>query len=57
MDQWQGDKKGQCNGDEAAFHKWVLCAFGFWNTQYTRVGKKQTYRYKSMRDDKWIDES
>merc|ERR1712142_80865 len=37
MDQWQGDKKGQCNGDEAAFHKWVLCAFGFWNTQYTRV--------------------
>jgi len=37
MDQWQGNKKGQCNGDEAAFHKWVLCAFGFWNTQYTRV--------------------
>merc|ERR1712168_579677 len=37
LDQWQGDKKGQCNGDEAAFHKWVLCTFGYWNTQYTRV--------------------
>jgi len=37
MDQWQGDKKGQCKGDEAAFHKWVLCTFGYWNTQYTRV--------------------
>merc|ERR1712098_205392 len=29
--------KGQCNKDDALFRKWVLCTFGYWNTQYTDV--------------------
>merc|ERR1712002_286477 len=37
MDHWRGDKKGQCNKDDALFRKWVLCTFGYWNTQYTDV--------------------
>jgi len=35
MDQFKGSKKGQCNGDEEAFKKWILCCFGYWNTQYS----------------------
>merc|ERR1712042_346728 len=37
MYHWRGDKKGQCNKDDALFRKWVLCTFGYWNTQYTDV--------------------
>jgi len=37
MDQFKGDKKGQCNGDDDKFNKWILCCFGYWNTQYSKV--------------------
>merc|ERR1712168_119509 len=37
MDQYKGDKKGQCNGDDEKFYKWILCCFGYWNTQYSKA--------------------
>merc|ERR1719370_758541 len=37
MDQYKGNKKGQCNSNDEAFKKWVLCCFGYWNTQYTQA--------------------
>jgi len=37
MDQYKGDKKAQCNGDDEKFHKWILCCFGYWNTQYSKA--------------------
>merc|ERR1711887_432700 len=37
MDQFKGEKKGQCNSDEEKFNKWILCCFGYWNTQYSKV--------------------
>merc|ERR1711887_282468 len=37
MDQFKGEKKGQCNSDEEKFLKWTLCCFGYWNTQYSKV--------------------
>jgi len=37
MDQYKGDKEGQCNGDDEKFHKWILCCFGYWNTQYSKA--------------------
>merc|ERR1712033_92248 len=37
MDQFKGEKKGQCNSDEQKFLKWILCCFGYWNTQYSKV--------------------
>merc|ERR1712033_11374 len=37
MDQFKGEKKGQCNSDEEKFLKWILCCFGYWNTQYSKV--------------------
>lgn len=37
MDQYKGTKKGQCNGNDEQFHKWVLCCFGYWNTQYSKA--------------------
>merc|ERR1719370_1841185 len=37
MDQYKGNKKGQCNSNDEAFKKWVLCCFGYWNTQYSQV--------------------
>jgi len=37
MDQFKGSKKGQCNGNEEAFKKWILCCFGYWNTQYSKA--------------------
>merc|ERR1712087_457754 len=33
----KGDKKGQCNGDDEKFYKWILCCFGYWNTQYSKA--------------------
>ena len=38
MDQYKGEKKGQCNGNDEAFKKWIICCFGYWNTQYAKVG-------------------
>jgi len=37
MDQFKGKKKGQCNKNDEAFHKWILCRFGYWNTQFSKV--------------------
>merc|ERR1711962_1481469 len=37
MDQYKGNKKGQCNSNDEAFKKWVLCCFGYWNTQYSQA--------------------
>merc|ERR1712087_775031 len=37
MDQYKGNKKGQCNSNDEAFKKWVLCCFGYWNTQFSKV--------------------
>merc|ERR1712168_106687 len=37
MDQYKGNKNGQCNGDDEKFHKWILCSFGYWNTQYSKA--------------------
>jgi len=37
MDQYKGNKDGQCNKNDEAFHKWILCCFGYWNTQYCKV--------------------
>jgi len=37
MDQYKGEKKGQCKGNEEEFHKWVLCCFGYWNTLYSKT--------------------
>jgi len=41
MDQYKGEKKNQCNGDADKFHKWILCCFGYWNTQYSRAGVRR----------------
>ena len=38
MDQFIGTKKGQCHGDDKLFYKWILCCFGYWNTQYSKAG-------------------
>jgi len=37
MDQYKGEKKGQCKRNEEEFHKWVLCCFGYWNTLYSKT--------------------
>jgi len=55
MDQFVGTKKSQCKGDEKLFHKWILCCFGYWNTQYSKAVVEALKAYGSAKDPSFWD--
>jgi len=55
MDQFVGTKKAQCKGDEKLFHKWILCCFGYWNTQYSNVVSEALKAYGSAKDPSFLE--
>jgi len=54
MDQYIGTKKSQCKGDDKLFYKWVLCCFGYWNTQYSKVVLEALKAHGSAHDDTFL---
>jgi len=53
MDQFIGTKKGQCHGDDKLFYKWILCCFGYWNTQYSKAVLEALKAWGKAHDEKF----